>query len=71
MFGQPLAWGDSCTETLVLTELYGPGGSRLEDPRVVAMIDEPPAVSTGMQAREYLKLLRQIDQQWDIDHDDE
>lgn len=64
MFGQPLSWGETCTETLRLTELYGPGGSRLEDPNVVGMIDQQPPVSTGMQVREYLKLLRQIDHQW-------
>jgi len=68
VFGQPLTWGDTCTETLRLTELYGPGGSRQEDPNVVDMIDQPPPVSTGMQVREYLKLLRHIDHQWNLEH---
>lgn len=67
-FGLRTAWGEACTETLKLMALYGPGGSRLEDPRVVSMIDEPPAVTTGMQMKAFLKLLRQVDEEWDNDH---
>jgi hypothetical protein len=32
------------------------------------MIDEPPAVTTGMQMKAFLKLLRQVDEEWDNDH---
>jgi hypothetical protein len=67
-FGLPTAWGEACTETLKLVSLYGPGGSRLEDPRVADMIDEPPVVTTGIHMREFLKLLRQIDSEWDNNH---
>ncbi|KAI9059141.1 hypothetical protein FKP32DRAFT_1580421 [Trametes sanguinea] len=69
-FNLPLSWGEDCTETLVMTTLYGPGGTRCEDPRVCAMLEETPPISTGMQARKYLTLLREVHGQWTIAHPD-
>ena len=65
-FNLPLAWGDRCTETLVLTTLYGPEGTRGEDPRVLQMLDEKPAITPKMTAEKYLTLLREVHGQWTI-----
>ncbi|KAI0360855.1 hypothetical protein OH77DRAFT_1392628, partial [Trametes cingulata] len=69
-FNLSLSWGDDCTETLVLTTLYGPGGTRCEDARVCAMLEETPPITTGMQAKKYLTLLREVHGQWTIAHPD-
>lgn len=61
-------WGDECTEVLMLSKFYGPGGQRCEDPRAVTMFDEPAAISTTMQIRRYLSLLREIHSQWVAEH---
>ncbi|RPD54047.1 hypothetical protein L227DRAFT_589096 [Lentinus tigrinus ALCF2SS1-6] len=67
-FNLPLAWGDRCTETLVLTTMYGPGGTRGEDPRVVQMLDEKPAITPKMTVEKYLTLLREVHGQWTINN---
>ncbi|KAI8994062.1 hypothetical protein BD414DRAFT_411601 [Trametes punicea] len=69
-FNLPLSWGEDCTETLVMTTMYGPGGTRCEDPRVCAMLEEAPAITTGIQAKKYLTLLREVHGQWTIAHPD-
>ncbi|KAI0666636.1 hypothetical protein C8Q78DRAFT_983780 [Trametes maxima] len=69
-FNLSLAWGEDCTETLVMTTLYGPDGTRCADTRVCAMLDEEPPISTGIQAKKYLALLREVHGQWTIAHAD-
>ncbi|KAI0644404.1 hypothetical protein C8Q79DRAFT_913026 [Trametes meyenii] len=69
-FNLSLAWGEDCTETLVMTTLYGPGGTRCEDARVCAMMEEEPPISTGIQAKKYLALLREVHGQWTVAHPD-
>lgn len=64
----PLVWGDECTEVLTLSKYYGPNGQRLEDAKAMAMFDEPAAISTMMQMRRYLSLLREIHNSWVSDH---
>ena len=70
-FNMPVVWGDECTEVLTLSRYYGPKGQRVEDPRAVAMYDESAAISTVMQTRRYLSLLREIHNQWVTDHPEE
>ncbi|KAI0633816.1 hypothetical protein C8Q77DRAFT_1218070 [Trametes polyzona] len=67
-FNLSLQWGEDCTETIVLTTLYGPGGTRGADPRVCALLEETPPITTGMQAKKYLALLREVHGQWTIAH---
>ncbi|KAI0930659.1 hypothetical protein AcV5_007317 [Taiwanofungus camphoratus] len=67
-FNLPLSWGEDGLETLALTAMYGPGGKRCEDPRVLTMLEEVPPISTGMQVKKYLALLREIHSRWTIDH---
>ncbi|KAI0824033.1 hypothetical protein BC628DRAFT_1283075, partial [Trametes gibbosa] len=65
-FNLPVSWGDECTETLVLTTLYGPGGTRCDDARVRDMMDAEAPVTTTIHARRFLTLLREIHGQWTI-----
>lgn len=67
-FNLPVTWGEDGVETLELTSMYGPKGKRCEDPRVVAMMDEMPPISTKMQGQKYLTLLREIHSRWTIEH---
>jgi len=67
-FNLPPSWGDECKEVLAFTAMYGRGGRRCEDPRVVAMFDEPPPISTAMQVQRYLTLLREIHGRWSVEH---
>lgn len=67
----PPLWGDECTEVLTLSKYYGPKGQRHEDPRAVTMFEEPAPVSTTIQMRRYLSLLREIHNQWVTDHPEE
>ncbi|KAH9929295.1 hypothetical protein B0H21DRAFT_694673 [Amylocystis lapponica] len=67
-FNLPVTWGDECKEVLALTGMYGRAGRRYEDPRVVAMLDEAPPISTGMQVKRYLTLLREIHGRWTVEH---
>ncbi|KAH9851395.1 hypothetical protein C2E23DRAFT_732894 [Lenzites betulinus] len=69
-FNLPASWGEECTETLVLTTLYGPGGTRCDDPRVRDMMDAEAPVTTTIHARRFLTLLREIHGQWTIAHPD-
>ncbi|PCH43535.1 hypothetical protein WOLCODRAFT_144561 [Wolfiporia cocos MD-104 SS10] len=64
-FNLTASWGDECTEVLALTALYGPGGVH-EEARVVAMLDQKPPISTGMQVKKYLALLREVNAKWTI-----
>ena len=57
-------WGEECEEVTELVGMYGEGGSRGADPRVVGMLDEMPAVTTGMQVKRFLKVLREVHAQW-------
>lgn len=63
-FNLPLAWGEQCTETLLLTGMYGPNGARDENERVVRMLDEPPAITTKITTERYLNVLKEVHQQW-------
>lgn len=47
--------------------LYGPNGHHYEDSRVVDMINDT-SVPTGKPYKRFLKLLRQIDEDWLNDH---
>lgn len=58
-------WGLDCTETLNLLSFYGPDGSRLVDTRIVEMMsDKTPPGLNAKPAKRFLRLLRQIDQDW-------
>lgn len=61
-------WGDQCTEILTLSRYYGPKGHRREDSRALAMLDEPPVISTSVNMEKYLSLLREAHNQWASDH---
>ncbi|KAI0790851.1 hypothetical protein C8Q75DRAFT_716645 [Abortiporus biennis] len=67
-FNLSLEWGKDCTETIVLTNMYGPNGKRCQDARIVQMLDEMPPISTGMHAKKYLGILREINSRWMIEH---
>lgn len=61
----PEKWASDCTETLKLLELYGPGGSRLQNPAVKKMIDDetdPPY--NAKPIKRLLRLLREIDEEY-------
>ena len=61
-------WGEECSDILYLTGLYGPQGERYEDPQVVKMMHDTPPVTTGMYAKQYLAMLRDIHARWDSEH---
>ena len=61
--------GLDCQETLSLLRLYGPDGQRYEDTRVVDMINDA-SNPTGKPYKRFLKLLRQVDQDWRKDNPD-
>lgn len=58
--------GPDCHETLGLLRLYGPGGRRYEDSRVAGMMEDKD--SQGKPYKRFLKLLRQIDEDWLREH---
>ncbi|PIL33933.1 hypothetical protein GSI_03640 [Ganoderma sinense ZZ0214-1] len=62
-------WWEECEEILGLAGMYGEGGSRGQDPRVVGMLDEEPPITTGMQAKKFLKVLREVHAQWTMKRD--
>ncbi|OCH88281.1 hypothetical protein OBBRIDRAFT_836733 [Obba rivulosa] len=66
--GLKASWSDNCEEVMKLNTLYGAGGQRYEDPRVVAMLEETPPISTGMQVNKFLSLLREIHNRWTAEH---
>ncbi|KAG7098659.1 hypothetical protein E1B28_000575 [Marasmius oreades] len=58
-------FGDDCVETMNLLALYGPAGSRLQDPRVKDEMEntqEPEYNSKPI--KKFLRLLRSIDEEW-------
>lgn len=59
--------GPDCEETLALVALYGPGGSRYEDARVLDMIEDK-STPKGKPYKRFLKLLRSINLDWLKDH---
>lgn len=68
-FGQKTSeWGEVCSETLALTKLYGLNGERGADARVVGMLDEPAAVTIGMQSKKFLDVLRKVHHEWEETH---
>ncbi|KAH9832317.1 uncharacterized protein C8Q71DRAFT_798740 [Rhodofomes roseus] len=67
-FNLPVSWAEEGLEALALTGMYGPGGSRSEDAKVVAMLDEVPPTTTGIQLKKFLSLLREIHSRWTIEH---
>lgn len=69
-FNLPVTWAEEGLEALALTGMYGPSGKRFEDARVVAMLDEVPPTTTGIQLKKYLVLLREIHSRWTIEHPD-
>ena len=62
-------WWEECEEILELVGMYGEGGSRGQDGRVVGMMDEVPPITTGMQAKKFLKVLREVHAQWTMKRD--
>jgi hypothetical protein len=56
-------FGADCEETLSLLTLYGPDGQRYEDSRVIDMIHDT-STPVGKPYKRFLRLLRQIDQDW-------
>ncbi|KAK0461197.1 uncharacterized protein EV420DRAFT_1530856 [Desarmillaria tabescens] len=61
----PEKWASDCTETLKLLELYGPDGSRTQDDRVKKMMDdETEPVYNAKPIKRFLRLLREIDQEY-------
>lgn len=59
--------GPDCEETLTLLALYGPGGSRYEDMRVLDMIEDK-STPKGELYKRFLNLLRVIHSDWLKDH---
>jgi hypothetical protein len=62
--------GADCEETLSLLRLYGSDGQRYEDSRVVDMINDT-TTPAGKPYKRFLKLLRQIDEDWLKDNPDD
>ncbi|KAL0574300.1 hypothetical protein V5O48_007658 [Marasmius crinis-equi] len=57
--------GDNCHETLHLLSLYGPEGTRLQDPRIVKEMDNKEQPKNGAKPiKRFLRLLREIDGEW-------
>ena len=64
--GLDLTWAKSCYETLALLAHYGNDGSRYEDPRVIAMVEDK-TVRPGSMAR-LLRLLKSVDHVYSEDY---
>ncbi|KAI1791344.1 hypothetical protein LXA43DRAFT_889499 [Ganoderma leucocontextum] len=62
-------WWDECEEILELAGMYGEGGTRGGDGRVVGMLDEVHPIATGMQVKRFLKVLREVHAQWTMKRD--
>ena len=62
-------WWAEGEEILELAGMYGEGGTREADGRVVGMYDEVPPITTGMQAKKFLKVLREVHAQWTMKRD--
>ena len=63
-FNLPLSWEEKCAQILALTALYGPSGTRGENPRVVRALDEPPAVTSKFTTERYLRILKEVHRCW-------
>ncbi|KAI0812369.1 hypothetical protein BC629DRAFT_934782 [Irpex lacteus] len=61
-------WGDECSEVVALSKLYGPEGQRVADPEAVDLYNEPEGVTTTLQMRRYLSLLKNIHAKWIAEH---
>ncbi|KAI0700866.1 hypothetical protein BC835DRAFT_1325173, partial [Cytidiella melzeri] len=61
-------WGDECTEVVSLSRLYGPEGQRCVDLDVVDLYNEPEGVTTTLQIRRYLTLLKGVHSKWVAQH---
>jgi len=58
-------YASNCTETLDLLTLYGKGGSRYENQRVVDLInDQTRPAYNAKPIKRLLHLLREVDEQW-------
>ncbi|ESK97141.1 hypothetical protein Moror_6362 [Moniliophthora roreri MCA 2997] len=58
-------YGDDCTETLKLLSLYGPEGTRKQDPRIKEMMEDRRAPEYGAKPiRRFLHVLQEIDEDW-------
>lgn len=64
-FGLTLAKADECVEVLKLNSMYGPNGSRSQDPEAIKLYNEEPPISTNIQIGRYLAALRQAHNQYD------
>jgi len=63
-----LKFSSACTETLALFALYGPGGTRYEDSRIVAMVNDMSIPEYNAKPiKRMLHLLRDIDESWKRD----
>ena len=67
-FNMKPAWGEEYSEILHLISLYGPRGDRYEDPEVVRMMNEQPPVTTGMCAKQFWGLLKEVHGKWGAEH---
>ena len=56
------AWGEKCVHTLTLLSLYGRGGTRYEDPRVIDMLED---ITYNMP--QFWRLLRLVDESYQED----
>ncbi|KAI0081286.1 hypothetical protein K474DRAFT_1672034 [Panus rudis PR-1116 ss-1] len=59
-FNLPQAWGEEMDEITRLNKLYGPG-TKYEDPEVKQLYVEKPTITTSMNVRKYIDLLRGIE----------
>ncbi|KAK1225705.1 hypothetical protein PQX77_011325 [Marasmius sp. AFHP31] len=61
--------GDECMQTLELLDLYGPEGTRSQDPQVIQDLqnEETPSANANLPKR-FLKLLRRVDADWQAKH---
>lgn len=65
-FNLPLSWEEKCAQVLALTALYGPSGTRGENPRVVRALDDPPAVTSKFTTERYRRILKEVHRRWTI-----
>ncbi|KAF9024856.1 hypothetical protein BDZ89DRAFT_1068792 [Hymenopellis radicata] len=69
---EPAKFAADCSETLDLLALYGPEGKRLQDERVKDMMeDKSPPAYNAKPVKRFLRLLREIDEEWTKAHSDD
>ncbi|KAF8893958.1 hypothetical protein BD779DRAFT_1504467 [Infundibulicybe gibba] len=62
-------YGSHCTETLALLSLYGSGGRRLENRKVIDLVnDKSIPAPNSKPIKQLLRLLREIDTEWKDKH---